>query len=538
MMSSIEEFDNLVNDLFNHLMKQNPVYATYMGLHHFDGELPDGSRESYLNDIETMKHFLSLFKSFPVDELSKERSLDHDLAIHGIKLELFEAESLRFWESFPESVNTIGDALFPLITKNFAPIEIRFNSILQRIEKAPIFLEENRSRIKKPIKLWMEIAIESSKKLPNFLDTIIFTARSNHLKTIKLEKAVKDLCDSLKDFEEWVSLEMMPNAREEYAIGQVKFDDLLQLRGFDMNSSEILAFGELSLQKEKRNLEKISRKIDPLASVQNVKDTIKSNHPVNFEEALNVVKQTVEDAKQFVLDNDYATIPEGEDLLVIETPNYLRHLVPFAAYFSPARFESSKVGIYITTRQEEKNDSLTELNYASIANTAVHEGYPGHHLQLTHNALNPSLIRTLFSGTEFIEGWAHYCEEAMQNLGWRNSLETQFMNTVDLIWRTARIIIDVKISTNEISFENAVNMLVNETGMAKSAALAEVKRYTYTPGYQLSYYLGKHLIKNLRNDAEKLWGKQFTNRRFHDLLLSSGGMPIKFLKQIIPNDDC
>lgn len=536
-MSSTEEFDNLVNDLFKYIMKQNPIYATYMGLHQFDGELPEGSRKSYLNEIKTMKHFLSLFKSFPINELSKEKSLDHDLAIHGIQLELFEAESLRFWESFPESVNTIGDALFPLITKNYAPIETRFNSILQRIEKAPIFLEENKSRIKKPIKLWMEIALESSKNLPSFLDTIISTARSNQLKTIKLEKAVKDLCDSLKDFEEWISLEMMPVAQEEYAIGQEKFDNLLQLRGFDMSSIDILTFGEISIQKEKRNLEKISRKIDPSASIQNVKDKIKSNHPKNFEEALNVVKQTVKDAKQFVLNNDYATIPEGEDLLVIETPSYLKHLVPFAAYFSPARFESSKVGIYITTRQDENDDSLTELNYASIANTAVHEGYPGHHLQLTHNALNPSLIRALFSGTEFIEGWAHYCEEAMQNLGWRNSLETQFMNTVDLIWRTARIIIDVKISTNEISFENAVNMLVNETGMAKSAALAEVKRYTYTPGYQLSYYLGKHLIKNLRNDAKKLWGKQFTNRRFHDLLLSSGGMPIKFLKQTLINND-
>lgn len=536
-MSSTEEFDTLVNDLFKYIMKQNPIYASYMGLHQLDGELPEGSRKSYLNEIKNMKHFLSLFKSFPINELSKDKSLDHELAIHGIQLELFEAESLRFWESFPEGVNNIGDALFPLITKNYAPIETRFKSILQRIEKAPIFLEENKSRIKKPIKLWMEIALESSKNLPIFLYTIISIARSNQLNTIRLEKAVKDLCDCLKDFEEWISLEMIPISQEEYTIGQEKFDNLLQLRGLDMNCSDILTFGEISMQKEKQNLEKISRKIDPLASTQNVKDKIKSKHPKNFEEALNVVKQTIKDAKQFVINNNYATIPEGEDLLVIETPIYLKHLVPFAAYFSPARFEKNKVGIYITTRHEDKDNLLTELNYASIANTAVHEGYPGHHLQLTHNALNPSLIRALFSGTEFIEGWAHYCEEEMQNLGWRNSLETQFMNTVDLIWRTARIIIDVKISTNEISFENAVNMLVIETGMAKSAALAEVKRYTYTPGYQLSYYLGKHLIKNLRNDAKKLWGNQFTNRRFHDLLLSSGGMPIKFLKKTLINNN-
>ena len=107
------------------------------------------------------------------------------------------------------------------------------------------------------------------------------------------------------------------------------------------------------------------------------------------------------------------------------------------------------------------------------------------------------------------------------------------MQTVDLVWRAARIILDVKISTNRISFENAVNMLVEETGMIKSTATAEIRRYTYTPGYQLSYYLGKHFIKTLKKDAKKLWGERFSDKMFHDILLSSGGMPTKFLKQII-----
>jgi|TARA_B100000315_G_scaffold194432_1_gene185088 hypothetical protein len=533
MMSLLGEFDNLVEEMFNYVMKQHPIYATYMGLHQFDGYMPDGSRESNLKDIKSMRHYLSLFESFPNDELSRDKSLDRDLAIHGLKLELFEQESLRFWESIPEGVNTLGDALFPLIAKNFAPFESRLDSMLQRIEKAPKFLVETKSRIQKPVKLWVEIAAESSKNLPYFLDTIISNAKSNHLNTPRLENAINDLCNNLKEYEDWLLTELMPKAQDEFAIGQKKFDNLLLLRGFDMDSYKILAFGESSIIKEKQHLNEISKKIDPSISVQQVKAKIKSKHPASFEDALNTVKQTVQDAKQFVVENGYATIPEGEDLLVMETPSYLKHIIPFAAYFGPARFESSKVGIYITTHQEEKTDSLVELNYASMANTAVHEGYPGHHLQLTYNALNPSLVRSLFSGTEFIEGWAHYCEEAMRLLGWRNTLEAQFMQTVDLIWRAARIIIDVKISTNKISFENAVNILVKETGMVKSAATAEVKRYTYTPGYQLSYYLGKHLIKGLKNDAKKLWGERFSDGRFHNLLLSSGGMPVKFLKQII-----
>ena len=182
-MSSIEKFDDLVEEMFNYVMKQHPIHATYMGLHQFDGKMPEGSRESILKDIESMRHYLSLFEAFPNDELPKDKSLDRDLAIHSLKLELFEQESLRFWESIPEGVNTLGDALFPLIARNFAPFKLRLDSMLQRIEKAPGFLEETKSRIQRPVKLWVEIATESSKNLPYFLDTIISNAKSNHLNT-------------------------------------------------------------------------------------------------------------------------------------------------------------------------------------------------------------------------------------------------------------------------------------------------------------------------------------------------------------------
>lgn len=532
-LSFSEEFDRLVEDMFNHFMKRNPVSATFMGLHQFDGEMPDGSREAYLKEIESMRRYLSKFEAFNTADLPDEKALDCELAIHGLKLQIFEDESLKFWEAMPDGVNTIGDALFPLFIRDFAPFESRFNSIRQRLEKAPRFLEETKSRIRRPMKLWVQIAAESSKQLPPFLETITSAARSRNLDTRSFEAAVKELCSHLKGYEEWLSSELMPKAGEDFAIGQEKFDELLRLRGFDMSSGDILAFGESSLREEKKRLEEIGRMIDPSATVEEVKTKIKSNHPATFEETLNLVKRTVEESRRFVSKHGFATLPEGEVLLVKETPSYLRHIIPFAAYFNPAKFEPDKTGIYITTPPEGDAEALSELNYVSISNTAVHEGYPGHHLQLTYNALNSSLVRALFNGPEFIEGWAHYCEEAMKILGWQDTLEARFMQTVDLVWRAARIVIDVKLSTGVMTFEEAVDFLVKETGMVRASAVAEVKRYTYTPGYQLSYYLGKHLIKDLKRDAENLWGAKYSDRRFHDLILRSGGLPIKFLKKII-----
>jgi Uncharacterized protein conserved in bacteria len=78
------------------------------------------------------------------------------------------------------------------------------------------------------------------------------------------------------------------------------------------------------------------------------------------------------------------------------------------------------------------------------------------------------------------------------------------MRTLDIIWRACRIIIDIKLSCNEMSFNEAVGFLVANTEMKEQAAIAEVKRYTQTPSYALSYLLGKHMIKELKKSARNL----------------------------------
>jgi uncharacterized protein (DUF885 family) len=162
----------------------------------------------------------------------------------------------------------------------------------------------------------------------------------------------------------------------------------------------------------------------------------------------------------------------------------------------------------------------------------VHEGYPGHHLQLTCANKNPSLTRTLSRAIETIEGWAHYCEEFMKEIGYDDTLESRFVQTLDSIWRATRIIIDVKLSCGKMSFNEAVDFLIEQTGMEKKAAIAEVKRYTQNPAYQLSYLLGKHLIKDLKMRVKKRMGSSFSDKFFHDTILNAGSLPMKYIEEI------
>ena len=100
------------------------------------------------------------------------------------------------------------------------------------------------------------------------------------------------------------------------------------------------------------------------------------------------------------------------------------------------------------------------------------------------------------------------------------------------IWRAVRIIVDVQLSCGEMSFDNAVNMLIKEVNMSQEVAIAEVRRYTQNPGYPLSYLLGKHLILQLREDVKQTMETRYDERFFHDTITANGYLPISLLRRV------
>ncbi len=100
-----------------------------------------------------------------------------------------------------------------------------------------------------------------------------------------------------------------------------------------------------------------------------------------------------------------------------------------------------------------------------------------------------------------------------------------------IVFRAVRMIVDVKLSCGEMTFNEAVDMLVSETGMSKNVAIAEVRRYTMTPGYALSYLLGKHLILKLRDEVREKMGPKYSEKFFHDTITANGYLPIAKLRE-------
>jgi uncharacterized protein (DUF885 family) len=72
---------------------------------------------------------------------------------------------------------------------------------------------------------------------------------------------------------------------------------------------------------------------------------------------------------------------------------------------------------------------------------------------------------------------------------------------------------------------------MEEAAMSREGATAEVRRYTQTPGYALSYLLGKHLILQLREEVKRKMGSKFSEKLFHDTITANGYLPVSMLRK-------
>jgi len=531
-------FDRTIDRWFRDQLAMHPEGATFLGIHDHDGDLSPGGRDAIDDEVTFYSRTIEELSAIDPAELSAERALDRDLAIHQARLGHYWLTEYRTWSGSSEGAGHIGEALFPLFTRDFAPLAERLESIASRLEKAPQHLVETRERVTDPVQLWVEIDLETTEQMPGFLDVILAAAGaegSSDELTARLAAAADATKAALAEHAGWLRDEVLPRADADWKAGPERFEEMLRLRELGADGDEILAVGEELLVTEKAAREALGPVIEPGASSSEVADAVKDDHPATFAEALDEYRSSMAAARAFVVEHGLATPPEEDHLNVIETPVFLRHLIPFAAYFLPAKFDPVPLGTYIVTPPSTP-EMMREHNRSSISNTSVHEAYPGHHLQLSAAVTNPSLVR-LFSGApEFAEGWAFYCERMMKEAGFDPSPRGWYVVHTDAIWRAARIILDVQLHRGLIGFDEAVERLIAETGFERPAAVAEVKRYTSTPTYQLSYLFGRHMIERLKAEVQAQQGAAFDLRRFHDTLLYGGTMPVSYARRLFDLD--
>jgi uncharacterized protein (DUF885 family) len=531
----------LVRSHFEDLIEREPVVATYLGIHELDDRLGDMSRDAHQDLVAAEKRFLADLEALDPAGLSVANTLEHEMAILGARRLVFDEEVHRTWERRVTAGETLGDALFLLFARDFAPLRDRLDAITARLEAAPAALTQVRDRLgHDPVALWLELELEAVASLPGFFDVIIDTASSTYgddARLRRLERAAQEARSALEGYAAWIR-EQLPRADSAFALGREQLDTLISLRAFDgLTADEILDIGWHQLELNHAARRVAAAELDPRATEQEVLERVKADHPATFDEALADYQDVMARARAFIVERGLATIPDDSPLDVLPTPDYLRRMTPFAAYFAPAAFDRPRRGIFIVTPSvDDDPGAMLEHNRSSISNTSIHEAYPGHHLQLSAALERPTLTRLLIDAPEFVEGWGMYSEQLMREHGFDDTPAHRMALATDAIWRACRIILDIRLHRGEIGTREATDFLIEHTGFERPNAEAEVQRYTFTPTYQLSYLLGKVLILRLREDERRRLGARFSLREFHDALLWTGSIPLSFHRRFLAGE--
>jgi uncharacterized protein (DUF885 family) len=536
-------FYRMADAWLQRVLELDPVAATQVGVHRWDDRLPQRSADALEAEHQEMVKALEDFSGIDLSEFSLDARIDHTLVVHLIKSSIRQYEKTRVHLRDPGFyMNDIMTGVFILIMKEFAPLPDRLRSALARMGEIPRLLDEARANItpEDVPRVWAEVAQEQADQAPGLFMGLLPAMAAQAAPDLEAEfkETGQGAAAAAQVFGEWLKDEVIPRASGDFAAGREVFDEMLhEDHMVDYDAEELLETGWRLFRETEAQLEEIAREIDPQRSVKEILEEAKSDHPA-AENLLKAYEDAMEAAKQFVLDHDIATIPAGETLRIIETPVYLRPLLPYAAYMPPGILEEKQDGIFLVTpvdpdaSEDEQESKLKGHAYAKLPVTALHEAYPGHHLQLVWSNRQETVPRRMgsFLSTLFIEGWAFYCEELMEELGYIAEPIQRLGRLKDQLWRAARIVLDVSLHTRGMPVEEAIDFLVEKCQLERANAKAEVRRYTGSPTQPQSYLMGKLAILELIHEYKKS-NPNVSLKEMHDAILGCGSLPPRLMRQ-------
>ena len=499
----------------------NPVEGTFVGRHEFDSELPHFDAASLREYAAALRAYASSLEEVEADSLDDE--IDRTATLHAARHDLLVLEREKPHARNPaHALLSALNGIHLLLVRPSDDEKRRGASLLARVQELPRFLDEAASALTEPRAVFFETAramIAGGVSL--FRDGLAKTALT--VDPIALAEARDAAIDALHRYGDSLALGEPAGDDDGFGVGRELFD--LKLHTAHMireNADELLRFGERLRTEAIAELERLAATLRPKTPWRDVVRELREDTPTR-DTAVDEYRSAMGSALQFTVERGLVTVPDGE-LVVAPTPDFLRALIPFAAYQGPAAFDGDARGTFFVTLPKP-NEPWRLHCRAELPSTALHEGIPGHHLQIVTACALPRRIRRVLSSPASQEGWALYCENLMAEQGFIGEPAARFFQVHHLLWRALRVILDVSLHTKGMTVDKAAAILRDELGLEESAARAEAVRYCAYPTYQLCYAVGRREILRLRDDAREARGAMFSLRAFHDELLSYGALP-------------
>ncbi len=530
----------LADCFFDDILAISPSWATSLGLHEHDAELEDFSAKARAGETALLKRYLQQFEAIDATGYSITAKDDLQLLKNEIRGQLLEIETIQNWRRDPDLYSSaLAETLFPLIKRDFAPLNERLRCIVRRETKMPIALVEARNNIDRRLvpRVFAEVA---EQQLPGIIDFFekdvpesIKPATNQALKA-EFARSNRHVIDSLKSYQRFVH-ELLADkdaCQGKYALGDKIFAKKLAYEeAVDEPLDSLLAKGENELRRLQLEFAKTAKEIDASVSAAVLCESITKDHPA-ADQLLPQTRNVLQSIRQFCIEKHIVAIPQFGNVIVEETPPFMRALV-LAAMDTAGPFDRrANESFYFVTlpeknwSREQIEEHLQSFSYPDLRNTSVHECYPGHYVQFLWQRALTSKVRKILSCGSNSEGWAHYCEQMMIDEGMGNGdKRLRLVQLHDALLRACRYVVAIRMHTKGMAVAEATQFFRREAYMAQANAEREAKRGTMDPTY-LVYTLGKLQILALRDKIQATEGDHFSLYNFHNRFLSVGPVPI------------
>jgi uncharacterized protein (DUF885 family) len=538
----------LVDTYFDGVFRYEPHYATEIGIHTYDGLLPDMSAEGVKKQTRFLKDSLKKFEQVDAAALSQKDRLDLVLVVNQIKDRLLEIEEIGNYKRNPAHYSELAcAAVFALMKRNFAEPSERLKSVIAREKAIPEMLKTGRANIQVESvpKVFAEIDLEQLPGIISFFEKDVpaaFESVKNEALNQEFVLANKAVVAALKEHQAYVRKEILPKAKGDYALGAELYKKkLLYQEMVDEPIDSLYQRGMTELRRLQKDFARTAHALDPNHNALKVFEGISAKHPEPGE-LVDAVKKCLEDLRRFCVEKPILTVPSEDRATVAETPPFARAL-SFASMDTPGPYEKkAKEAYYFVTLPEKDwpaqrvEEHMRSFSYQDLLNTSVHEAYPGHYVQFLWVNINPSKVRKLTGCGSNVEGWAHYCEQMVVDEGLGSGdLKLRLAQLHDALLRCCRYLVAIKMHSEKMTVQEATDFFVKEGFQERANGEREAKRGTSDPTY-LVYTLGKLQIINLRDEYKKLKGQDYSLKAFHDAFLSTGCPPVKLVRAELLSD--
>ena len=332
---------------------------------------------------------------------------------------------------------------------------------------------------------------------------------------------------------DYIANDYMPNTRESIGAGDVPGGAayyafmVRESTTTDYTPEEIHEIGKREAERIFSEMKRIRDEVGFDGDMQSFFEHLRTDPQFYFDTEEGIVT-AYDDLRNVInpkLDNSF-DIKAKADYVVKPVEAFRAKSMAAAQYF-PGTPDGSRKGIfYINTY-----DLPSRPKYMMEA-LSLHEASPGHHFQISVKQEQQDLpaFRRFGGYTAYSEGWGLYAESLGRELGLYTDPYQYFGALYADIWRANRLVVDTGMHAMGWSRQDAIDWMKSNSPITETDVVAEVERYIAIPSQALAYKIGQLKIRELRVRAEEALGDAFDVRQYHNLVLTTGSVPLLVLE--------